>query len=68
MLRTDEDVLPLLHTFQGMVLNGAQAHLSVYLLHNAVFRIVILNVNSLSRLCATVAKLQHKEAVMCRVM
>jgi hypothetical protein len=51
-----------------MALNGTQTHLSVYLLHNAVFRTVIPNVNSLSRLYATVAKLQHKEAVMCRVM
>jgi len=47
------------HTFQGIVLNGAQTPLSVYLLHNAVCRIVILNVNSLSRLYATVASLHY---------
>ena len=54
--------------------------LSVYLLHNRVCRVVILNVNSLSRLYAAVANLQdvveegmclsdkHKQAGMCTVM
>ena len=58
LLRTDEAVLPLPHTFQGMMLNGAQTPLSVYLLHDGVCRFVIFNVNSLSRLYTTVANLQ----------